>query len=225
MIGFGVNPTYGPTLAMAWQLDFSNEFATPSVEFVNPPSTRPNCGLSVNRPLDPQCMPSRGKLEGPWSKAIPDVFRTPGLNAVSQRFRALVEELEPGLHQFFPLAVEDCDGEPLKQELYIFNCAVGIDALIYRSIKPNWDTDAIGVPLLRAGMGEKLELSRPAIGQHHLWCGKTVAENKLFASDAFYAAFTRLGMRAFSAVYRNELDEPWTEAEIAPLRQWEAKRH
>jgi hypothetical protein len=184
---------------MAWQLDFSSEFATPSIEFVDPPSTYPVYGLSVCIPIDPDSMPSLGKLKRPWPNPIPDVFPTPGLNAVSQRFLELVEQFEPGIHQFFPLSVQEFDGASLRQELYIFNCAVGIDAIIFRGTQPNWDTDAIGVPLLRTGMGEKFELSRPAVGNRHLWCGKTVARNKLFVSDPFYATFVSRGMKAFSA--------------------------
>lgn len=131
---------------MAWQLDFSNEFATPSIEFVDPPSAYPAYGLSICFPIEPESMPSRGKMERPWSKPIPDVFRTPGLNAVSQRFKALVEQFEPGLHQFFPLIVQDYEGAPLQENLYIFNCAVGIDAIIFRSSKPNWFKDEFNPP-------------------------------------------------------------------------------
>jgi hypothetical protein len=207
---------------MAWQLDFQVEVATPSIEFVDPPKTGPLYGLSVGFPVDPNSMPSKGKLERPWSKPIPDVFRTPGLNAVTDRFRTLVEQFEPGMHQFFPLGVQDCVGAPLAEDLYIFNCAVGVDAIIYRHSKPNWFKDDINPPMLRAGLGETFELSRPAIGDHHIWCGKTVARNKLFVSDAFYAAVPN---GTFEATYREELDEPWTEEEIAPLRQWEARRH
>jgi hypothetical protein len=210
---------------MAWQLDFSNEFATPSIEFVDPPSTYPVYGLSVCIPIDPDSMPSLGKLKRPWPNPIPDVFPTPGLNAVSQRFLELVEQFEPRIHQFFPLSVQEFDGASLRQELYIFNCAVGIDAIISRGAHPNWDLDAIGVPLLRAGMGEKFELSRPAIADHHIWCGKTLARKKLFVSETFYAALISRRITGFRAKHREELDEPWTEEEIAPLRQWEARRH
>jgi hypothetical protein len=210
---------------MAWQLDFSSEFATPSIEFVNSPSSRPGYGLSVGFPIDPDQMPSRAVLERPWSKPMPDVFSVPGLNAVSERFRALAEQFEPGMHQFFPLSIQDRDGKPLAEKLYIFNCAVGVDAIIFRNSKPIWFKDSFNPPVLRAGMREKFELSRPAIGDHHIWCGKTVAKNKLFVSDAFYAAVTSHQIRAFRAKHREELEEPWTEEDIAPLRLWEARRH
>jgi len=153
---------------------------------------------------------------------MPDVFRAPGLNAVSEKFKNLVEQFEPAVHQFFPLLVEDRDGVPLNKQLFIFNCAVGVDAIIFRSCEPTWITYDFSPPLLRAGIGERFELSRPAIGDHHIWCGKTVAENKLFVSDAFYAA---LPSGTFEAKYREELEEPWTEEDIAVLRQWERRRH
>jgi len=210
---------------MAWQVDFSNEFATPSIEFIDPPGNRPNYGLSVGFPIDPGSMPSKGRLEEPWRKPIPDVFRAPGLNAVSQRFRELVEQFEPGMHQFFPLSVQDCDGTPLGEDIFIFNCAVGVDAIIFRNSKPNWFKDDLNPPVLRAGMGDNFELSRPAIGDHHIWCGKTVARNKLFISDAFYTAVTSHQIIGFRAKYRDELALPWTDNEIAPFRQWERRRH
>jgi len=145
---------------MAWQLDFSNEFATPSIEFVDPPSTRVGYGLSVGFPIDPEHIPRRGRLEHPWTKQIPDVFATPGLNAVSDRFRNLVEQFEPGMHQFFPLSVQDCEGAQLREKLYIFNCAVGVDAIIFRTSNAIWFKDDLNPPVLRAGMRETFELSR-----------------------------------------------------------------
>jgi len=210
---------------MACQLDFSNEFATPSVEFIDPPGNRPNFGLSAGFPIDPDSMPSKGRLEEPWPKPIPDVFGTPGLNAVSQRFRALVEQFEPGEHQFFPLRLQHYDGSPLEENYYIFNCAVGVDAIIFCKSTPDWFSDDLNPPVLHAGMGDAFELSCTAIGNHHIWCGKTVARNKLFVSDAFYVSVASHRIIGFRAKYREELDLPWTEAEIAPLIEWNSRRH
>lgn len=210
---------------MAWQLDFSAEYARPSIEFINPPDNYFVLGLSVGFPVDPEAVPSRGRLEEPWDKPLLDVFRIPGLNAVNERFKKLVEQFEPGMHQFFPFSLEDCDGKPIDEKLYIFNCAVGVDAIIFRNHQPSWEIYELSPPMLYAGMLEKFELSRPAIGKHHIWCGKTVARRSLFVSDTFYAAVKSNRIKAFDARHREELDEPWTEAEIAPLIEWNARRH
>ncbi|MDH4981593.1 DUF1629 domain-containing protein [Hyphomicrobium sp. D-2] len=210
---------------MAWQLDFSSEFATPSIEFINPPDNYFVLGMSVGFPVNPGAVPTSGRLEEPWEKPFVDVFPMPGLNAVSERFKNLVEQFEPGMHQFFPFMIEHRDGTLIDEKLYIFNCAVGVDAIIFRKHQPVWQTYEFDPPTLFAGMLEKFELSCPAIGEHHIWCGETVAPRSLFVSDAFYSAVKHNKIRGLRGRHREELDDPWTEAEIAPLIEWNSKRH
>lgn len=212
---------------MAWQIDFTLRRAMPSFELLDPPKPEPfYFGISTNRYIDASRMPTKVRLKSAWSKPIPDLFPLPGLNGVNQRFRDLVETFEPGLHQFFPLKLFGRDGSPLDGTYYIFNCAVGIDAIIHTTAEPKWATNMAGMPILFTGQEKKFELSRQAIGDRHLWCGKTVAIWELFASDVFYEAIKRNKIVGFDAVYRKELDVPWiAEKELAPILRWQAGKH
>lgn len=210
---------------MAWQITFTLKRPRPYFEFLDAPKPYPLFELSKSEPVDASRMPTQARLRFAWSKPIPDVFPTPGLNSVSKRFRDLVESFEPGAHQFFPLKLFGLDGSPLDGNYYIFNCAVGIDAIVHTASEPKWATDVTGRPLLYAGMEKNFEISRQAIGDHHLWCGKTVATRELFSSDAFYEAIKHNEITGLDAVYRKELDDPWVaEKELAPLLLWEASR-
>lgn len=210
---------------MAWRIEFSAKRAVPHFEFLNVPERYPLFEISKNEPVDASRMPAQARLRFAWSKPIPDIFPTPGLNAVNQRFRDLVETFEPRVHQFFPLKLFALDGSSLDGNYYIFNCAVGIDAIIHTTAEPKWTTDATGMPILYTGMEKQFELSRQVIGDHHLWCGKSVSKLELFVSDAFYEAIKRNKITGLDAVYRKELDVPWVaEKELAPLLLWEASR-
>jgi uncharacterized protein DUF1629 len=157
---------------------------------------------------------------------MPDIFSAPSMNVVNQRFHDLVEQFEPGVHQFFPLKIFRSDGSPLDDDYYIFNCAVGLDAIIHSSADPAWANAADGTPILYVDFDKQFEISRPAIGDHHMWCGKSVAQRVLFVSDTFYQAIESNNIRWVDAVHRQELDMPWVaERELAPLMKWRAARH
>lgn len=148
------------------------------------------------------------------------------MNAVNKRFHDLVEHFEPGVHQFFPLKLFRKDGSPLDDDYYIFNCAVGIDAIIHTNKEPKWTMNSAGKPRLYTHLSREFEISRPAVGDQHLWCGKSVAQRDLFVSDAFYQAMRRNRIQWIQAVHRREVDVPWIrDKELAPLVEWEKSRH
>lgn len=209
---------------MAWQITFGTDCASPPVDFIDPPEGMPLFGLSVSVPLNPSLIPIRGRISEAWNRSIPDIFMTPGMNGVSQTFRALVEQHEPNLHQFFPLDLIRCDGTPVEETFFIFNCAVGVDAVLFTRAPARWVENALGVPFVRAGMSARFELSRPAILGRHLWCGDRIGSNSLFVSNEFLAAMERANITNFYAKRREEIDEAWVaEDNIQPLLDWEAE--
>ncbi|MCY1707284.1 imm11 family protein [Pannonibacter sp. SL95] len=173
---------------------------------------------------DPEFMPKSGYQAS--RGRVPDVFPMPASNAVHQRFKDLVEEFEPGVHQFFPLALRDKNGVPLPDPYYIFNCLVRLDAVLVAESGLSWGSEKIpeGRPESSISFDSQLVFSRPAIAGHHLWVGDYLWQHgKIYVSDAFYAELRARKIRFFRFAQYPELDIPWiAEEQIKPMLDWEA---
>lgn len=173
---------------------------------------------------DPELMPKSG-YQAKRSR-VPDVFPMQASNAVSQRFKDLVEEFEPDVHQFFPLALRDKNGVPLPDNYYIFNCVVSLDAVLVAESGLSWRSEKIpeGRPESSMSFGSQLVFSRPAIAGHHLWVGDYLSQNlTIYVSDAFYTELRARKIRFFDFKQYPELDIPWiAEEQIKPMLDWEA---
>jgi hypothetical protein len=64
------------------------------------------------------------------TKKMCDIFSMPNINAVSERFKAIVEEFEPGVHQFIPIQLKRKDGTPYEEQYYVFNACKMISAIL-----------------------------------------------------------------------------------------------
>jgi Immunity protein family (Imm11) len=53
-----------------------------------------------------------------------------GATLVGSRFKDIIEAIEPSTHQFFPVAVEQRNGELLNDRFYIFNVVGRIDSIV-----------------------------------------------------------------------------------------------
>lgn len=173
---------------------------------------------------DPDLMPKSGYQTK--RGRVPDVFPMPASNAVSQRFKDLVEEFEPGVHQFFPLALRDKNGVPLPDPYYIFNCRARLDAVLVAESGLSWRSEKIpeGRPVSSMSFDSQLVFSRPAIAGHHLWFSNYLWQHDtIYVSDAFYTELKARKIRFFEIKQFPELDIPWiAEEQIKPMLDWEA---
>lgn len=88
----------------------------------------PTFSLSTSAPIDPANLPtSATRTRG---KQLPDIFPMPGFNAVSERFRALVERFEPNTHFFHPVVLKEKDGSQAGGPHYIFSARVALDCIL-----------------------------------------------------------------------------------------------
>lgn len=62
------------------------------------------------------------KIEWRSKSKVPDLTSPYIAMAVTERFRQVVEDLEPNVHQFLPLQYVDRKGEPLAQRWYFIPC-------------------------------------------------------------------------------------------------------
>lgn len=198
------------------------EHSTPMFEFDEPwPRETPRFGFSATWFLDDTVViPARARQKD--KKKIHDIFPMPSINAVSQRFRDLVEEYDPGVHQFFPLALRRKDDTPIEMPYYVFNCGRRLEALLVRQSNLRWIIrEHSGEPYVDRDTRKEWVLSRPAIGGHHIWSGTDITFRLVFVSDEFLAELTKRKIRYLEQKHCPEIDEPWIpEENIQPLLDW-----
>jgi hypothetical protein len=143
-----------------------------------------NGDLRAGRALKPDHIPTKVKRSPPAPQPLSDFYPAGGAFYVSDRFKALVEEFEPGVHQFFPVTIKS--GNKHLGSLYFFNICNRIDGM---------DHDACIPPILpgqrvyqsRYEGAEKIVLSRKKIAGVHIWRDKR-SPISVYISDAFCAA-------------------------------------
>ncbi|CTQ72982.1 imm11 family protein [Roseibium alexandrii] len=184
-------------------------------------------GFSSGFWVDPQAVPKSAYQER--DKRVPDVFPMPGCNAVNQRFKDLVEEFEPGVHQFFPIELRNKAGDPLADNYYVFNCMVSVDTVLVKESGLQWEIDEpSGQSFLDIlTFKHDMVLSRPAIGGRHLWQGlylQPISSGGVFCSDAFQKELKKRKIRFLDQKHCAEVDDEWKpEDNIQPILDWEAE--
>lgn len=84
--------------------------------------------INSGTPLDPAIVPKRFSV-GVVAKSLPDIFSLKLGLGVTKTFREKVEELEPGIHQFFSIALRDKSGEVLEERYWLLNICNRVDAV------------------------------------------------------------------------------------------------
>lgn len=113
----------------------------------------------------------------PWKDGfIPDFGNDGSRFIVSDRFVSIVEELEPGKHQFLKIpATVAPDGRPLAKSFYLMNVLVRLAAVNLELSTVRWKTITGGSTLLEytsgAAIDQRLVLHRSITEGHHLWRG------------------------------------------------------
>ena len=210
-------------MAYIISLKYSNR--EPQFEFLDEPERMFLFGLSMGLPVGTRRMPTRAK-ETSCKKSYPDIFAMPGLNAVSSRFRDLVEEFEPGVHQFFPLELYRKNGDPVEEEYFIFNCAVSFDCVLTAKSDVEWQKLNLQeeYPSLYIKDFRDQVLSQPQIAGRQLWCGFRQDCFGVYVSDAFFSRLKKEGFSFFDSKECPEINEPWVaEENLGPLLEHEAK--
>ena len=214
---------------MAWLLELVYQaWSTPEFEFDEKhqfaePGVEP-FGFSSGFWFNPNNMPTSAHQTR--NKRVPDVFPMPGCNAVSQRFKDLVDEFEPGVHQFLPLNLRRESGSPIEENYYVFNCMISIDAILQKESGLSWGVvEKLNLPFISIRKDKPIVMSSPAIEGRHLWKGLYLQPtgSGVFCSDAFERALKNQKIRFLKQTCCREVDIPWLpEENIQPALDWEA---
>lgn len=137
--------------------------------------------FNSGRPVEATHMPTRLRRSGPVHQPLLVILGGYGGSLlVSAAFRDLVEELEPGVHQFFPMTIEQ-SGRVLGTH-YLFVVCNRLDTIDREKSVPPPPPGRPYRPL-RDGT-DRLVFSAAAIGNHHAWIDKfvrgTCISNTLF---------------------------------------------
>lgn len=142
------------------------------------------------------------------------------LSVVSARFKAIIEEFEADVHQFFPVELRRKDGTPYEDSYFIFHptrtvpCVLlsksGISEIVRVAVGPR-----TGLPHHHVHADEYV-ISRPAFGERKVFGSLFLRGNALFVSDAIMARMKAKKLTNLRLYTVEELDEPWVLEKEAP---------
>lgn len=173
-------------------------------------------GRTGGVPVDGKHFPKHVRWADTKGHPVPDFSDTPELN-VSERAKALIEEMEPGQHQFFPVEYVDAKNVFLETRywLVVGNRIDGMDRDHTNMIledgnvwRPAKDFVRRGEPIpahIDPKQPAKLVFSCKAIAGRHLWVDKHLDGPSVWISDALAE---RLKSEKFTGL---RLDRSWVE--------------
>jgi hypothetical protein len=220
---------------MAWWFCRDYGYAGPGFDWIDEDGVEEKrglvgSGLSLSRPLNARNVPKAARYRKSYPKPpSPDVFFVDSSTAVTGRFKALVEEFEPGVHLFVPIELQYHDGRIMEGDFFFFNCNVDVDCVLTDN-KPEWFrfVDRKGIfasemPMIQKLTPLEIYLSKPQILGRHLWTGGPLGWNQLFVSNAFCRSFRKGRFRTVDIRREcHELDRTWVaEEQMGPmLEKW-----
>lgn len=145
--------------------------------------------------MKPDHMPTKLRRGGPGLDIFPllDVDSYTSCLLVNQTFKDILEELEPGVHQFFPMEIFIKDYK--VGDRYWLNICNRLDSK-HRGL--TWPLNEYGLhrPTREQRANDKLVFSEDAIGGHHAWHDKF--ELGTFISDAFAERVQAAGLNGIT---------------------------
>ncbi|MBD9375654.1 hypothetical protein IB238_23900 [Rhizobium sp. ARZ01] len=213
---------------MAWKIDIDCVSAQPNFEIDTDDDWMKPYGFGswgaihslIGRPVP------RSATQTDSNKLV-DVFPLPALACVGERFRAIVESFEPGIHEFYPIQLKTRKGVPYEEPYFLINVGQRFDSILVKGIDLEWGRrvagDLEGIPYLsRMGTKPPLPVSRSTIAGRHLWLNYWVWEGGgIMVSDQLRAALMdakvrRLNFKEPWAEHFDEIDAPFDYREQVP---------
>lgn len=153
-------------------------------------------------PKETAGLPKRAIWKDPNGNPVPDFDQTPMLN-VSERAKQVIEDLEPGVHQFVPVDYFDAKGNFLESRYWFVVCnridsldrehttmALSLPMEEWCTIK---DAQRWGIPIpphLDPDQPSKMVFSLSQIGSAQMWHDKFLGSGSRWISDRMADALT-----------------------------------
>jgi hypothetical protein len=152
------------------------------------------------------------------------MFIVEGSVAVSERFRLLVEEFEPGMHWFAPLIMERKNGEVIEGPYWLFHVQQDVDCLLTDNDPALFED--LGMfsggehrKLCRITWSRTISLCKRQIEGRHLWTAGLLGLTDVFCSEEFTKAVRAAKLTCINFDPQcSEVDRPWVaEEQMGPL--------
>ena len=159
-------------------------------------------GWTVGRPMQSEGMPTKVIRKGVGLKTKPllDVEGFFGQFLVNDKFKDIVEGLEPGVHQFFPM--ELYVGDEYQRTDYFFNICNRLDTM---DREQSFPINARGFYRPQEGEPHRLVFSTAKIGNHHAWRDKCVPGGAAYISNELAQSLQDAGITGIGFHPREEI--------------------
>ncbi len=157
----------------------------------------------------PQESPPGYQTEKSYTKLSSMIKIANRMVVVDESLKGIIEQVEPGIHQFFPFKITMPRGKEYPVHYYILVIRQFIEAYIptqntlIRRLRPSdsrfyakSDTKKIY---------NQFQLSKKAIGSAHLWRDTRMRSPNIFISDTLQAAIAEAGLKIFRHHQVNEV--------------------
>lgn len=149
-------------------------------------------------------LPNRMKWKDTAGRQIPDFDQTPTLN-VSERAKAVIESVEPGVHEFEPVEYEYSRGGRTETRFWlrIGNKIDTLDrehtnmVLHLGNWRPAADLVRLGIPIpqnVDPNAPPKMVFNLAQVGNAHIWHDKHLSSGSRWISDRMAQAFLDAGL-------------------------------
>ncbi len=146
---------------------------------------------------------------------------------ISDQLRQIIEDIEPGVHQFFPVTILQRSGTPFDEKYYILNVAQKFNAQLHRPDQSD-DSRREKFTLYGDQVPPYLELgamnpafSRPKIAGRHLWIHTDRLNKCAVMSDVMFKRWKKEKIRRYEVSpikgSYQEVDNPWIAEEQIPV--------
>jgi hypothetical protein len=144
-------------------------------------------GLAIGhtgKPIDVGPITYAEQITDPRKKPVPVMQITGTVWAVDEAFRTIVEDFEPGLHEFFEIDIRCADGSKPATTYYFFNVCQRIASVDVDRSELSWNTRADGSTFASfPSYDDQLLVRGNAIAGKHIWRDDHFFWEAIFCSD------------------------------------------
>jgi hypothetical protein len=162
------------------------------------------------------------------TKATSDFFGPASMPlVVSERFKNLIEEFEPGVHEFLPFRLHNGSGRIWPGAFYLLrvrNWVSAIDVGLSKGLQWNRRPSKIvnDYYLFPEGIERKYVFNVDRVGSNHLWQHYPNFLNRLFCSQQFYEACKQRKLKYFDWLQCEVTHKAWkSEGNLAPKDEFD----
>jgi hypothetical protein len=130
------------------------------------------------------------KVADPEKKVLPVMQVGGTVWAVSSSFRAIVDRIEPGTHEFVPIDIIDVSGRPSVEQYFLFNVCRRLAGVDLELSQIDWRArlDGTKYPIF-VPSDDRFSVRESVIKDSHIWRDDYFPMQVLFCSDLVKQAF------------------------------------